>query len=108
MSDRLKPASEYAAERKASDLLTLLYNERQREFIGEGKRWFDIVRQVEATNDSENTLNTYINLSKEVKNRLRNIYAMYVPIYSEELKVNGVEYGGKLVQNPVWDRYTVK
>lgn len=108
VSDRLKPASEYAAERKASDLLTLLYNERQREFIGEGKRWFDIVRQVEATNDSENTLNSYINLSKEVKNRLRNIYAMYVPIYSEELKVNGVEYGGKLVQNPVWDRYTVK
>ena len=23
-------------------------------------------------------------------------------------KINGVEYGGKLKQNPVWDRYTTK
>ena len=108
VSDRCKEAKEYAKELRASDLLNLVYNERQREFVGEGKRWFDIVRQVEATNNVESTLNTFINLTKDVRSRLRSLYAMYVPIYSEELKVNGVEFGGGLVQNPVWDRYTVK
>ena len=108
VSERLIPAKDYAKERHASDLLTLVYNERQREFIGEGKRWYDIVRQVEATNNVENTLTSFISLTKEVRSRLRSLWAMYVPIYSEELKVNGVEFGGGLRQNPVWDRYTVK
>ena len=99
---------EYAKDKNSDQLLTLVYRERQREFVGEGKRWFDIVRQVEASNDVENTLNTYLTLTKEVRSRLRLLYSMYVPIYSEELKVNGIEYGGGLVQNPVWDRYTVK
>ena len=108
VSHRLNPAKEYAKDKHASDLLKLVYNERQREFLGEGKRWFDIVRECEASGNVENTLSTYINLTKEVRSRLRSIYAMYVPIYSEELKVNGVEFGGGLVQNPVWDRYTVK
>ena len=105
---RMQPASEYAKDRNSGALLSLVYRERQREFLGEGKRWFDIVRQVEASNDVENTLNTFVTLTKEVRSRLRLLPAMYLPIYSEELKVNGVEYGGGLVQNPVWDRYTVK
>ena len=108
ISDRLRPVDEYAKTRKALELLKLVYNERQREFIGESKRWFDIVRQAEASNDVDETLSNYINLRKDVKNRLRGLYSMYVPIYSEELKVNGVEFGGALRQNPVWDRYTVK
>jgi hypothetical protein len=92
--------------KKGSDLLTLVYQERQREFIGEGKRWFDIVRQVEASNDTKSTLSDFISLSTSVRNRLRLLYAMYLPIYNEEMKVNGVGNGGKLIQNPVWDRYT--
>ena len=86
-----------------SELLSLLYRERQREFIGEGKRWFDIVRQVEYTNDPKTVLTTFITLKTEVVNRLYDIYAMYVPIYSEELKVNT-----SLKQNPVWERYSKK
>lgn len=86
-----------------SELLSLLYRERQREFIGEGKRWFDIVRQVEFTNDPKTVLTTFITLKTEVVNRLYDIYAMYVPIYSEELKVNT-----SLKQNPVWERYSKK
>lgn len=105
---RFKDAREYVVGKTSEALLKLVYNERQREFVGEGKRWFDIVRQVEATNNIQRILTDYINLPKEVKSRLRSIYAMYVPIYSEEMKVNGVENGGKLHQNPVWDRYTVK
>jgi hypothetical protein len=88
--------------------LTLVYNERQREFIGEGKRWFDIVRQAEFTNNPSDVLNSFISLPTTVKNRLKQLYSLYVPIHNDEIKINGVEYGGKLVQNPVWDRYTTK
>lgn len=92
----------------AEDLLPLLYRERQREFVGEGKRWFDIVRQAEFSNDPKSTLNTYTSLSSAAKARLTQMWSFYSPYYSEEMKVNGVENGGGLVQNPVWDRYTKK
>ncbi|MFV3037830.1 hypothetical protein ACNI5A_32360, partial [Klebsiella pneumoniae] len=65
-------------------------------------------RQVEISNDPSAVLSDYISLATSVKNRLKVFQAFYNPIYSEEIKVNGVEYGGYLVQNPVWDRYTVK
>lgn len=110
-STRLKET--YATEgegKKAADLLNLVYRERQREFVAEGKRWYDIVRQCEyAFTKSEETstvLGTYNTMSNTVKNRLRQLYSLYNPIYSEEIKVAGVAVGGKLVQNPVWDRYT--
>jgi hypothetical protein len=41
-----------------------------------------------------------------VKNRLKQLYSMYNPIYAEEMKIAGVENGGALVQNPVWERYS--
>lgn len=107
--DRLK--DDYATAgtaKKASDLLTLVYNERQREFVGEGKRWFDLVRQAEFTNDAQTTLTTYITLPTATRNRLKQLWSLYNPINTDEMKINGVEYGGKLVQNPVWDRYTTK
>ena len=107
--DRLK--NDYATAgtaKKASDLLTLVYNERQREFVGEGKRWFDIVRQAEFTNDAQTTLTTYITLPTATRNRLKQLWSLYNPINTDEMKINGVEYDGKLVQNPVWDRYTTK
>ena len=94
--------------KNATQLLTLVYNERQREFIGEGKRWFDIVRQAEFTNNPTDVLTSFISVPTTVKNRLKQLYSLYVPIHNDEIKINGVEYGGKLVQNPVWDRYTTK
>ena len=105
-SDRLH--SRYPEGKSASDLLTLVYNERQREFVEEGKRWFDIVRQCEAKNDNSDVLTNFITVSTTVRNRLRQLYSVYVPIYTDEIKVNGVDYGGNLRQNPVWDRYTTK
>ncbi len=90
----------------AGDLLTLVYNERQREFVTEGKRWFDLARQCEATNAPTDVLQDYATLSSSVRGRMRVIWALYNPIYSEELRVNGVEYGGMLEQNPVWERYS--
>lgn len=102
VSDRFKPDYATATPAKsASDLLKLVYNERQREYIAEGKRWFDIVRQAEASNNFADLFTTYIDLATNVKNRLRRIDAFYNPLYTEELKVNG-----NLKQNPVWDRYS--
>ncbi len=102
MSDRFKPDYATASPAKnAADLLKLVYNERQREYIAEGKRWFDIVRQAEASNDFADLFTTYIDLATNVKNRLRKIDAFYNPLYVEELKVND-----NLKQNPVWDRYS--
>ena len=98
----------YAWNKTASDLLTLVYQERQREFVGEGKFWFDIVRQCEASNDISGTLTAYMSVNNSVKNRLRHIYSLYNPIYDEEIKVNGVDNGGTLVQNPIWERYSKK
>lgn len=96
--------------KKASDLLTMTYNERQLEFFAEGKRWFDLVRQAEFSNDVKATLSTYSSSIKPavIEKLKNNLWGMYNPIYSEELKVNGLEVGGKLVQNPIWDRYTKK
>lgn len=92
----------------AANLLSLVYRERQREFFGEGKRWFDITRQVEASNDPKAVMTDFITMKNSVKSRLSQLYAFYNPIYSEEIKVNGADNGGNLVQNPVWDRYTKK
>ena len=91
----------YYVDKSGNNLLELVYKERQREFLSEGKRWFDLVRQAEYVNDTEDVLNSWMGATKEVKARLRKLEAMYVPYYNDELKANPA-----LVQNPVWDRYT--
>lgn len=98
----------YVNNQTAAKLLSLVYRERQREFFAEGKRWFDLVRQVEYSNDPESTLTDYATVTTAVKTRLSQLYSFYNPIYSEELKVSGTENGGYLEQNPVWERYSKK
>lgn len=99
----------------ATDLLTRVYMERQREFVGEGKRWFDIVRQAEAgdyysgaTTSIMEDLGAFISSTNTVKNRMRNLWSFYCPIVQKEIDVQGIEAGGHIIQNPVWDRYTEK
>ncbi|RRD80567.1 RagB/SusD family nutrient uptake outer membrane protein [Alloprevotella sp. OH1205_COT-284] len=94
-----------------SGLKHLIFCERQREFIGEGKRWFDIVRECEFRGATKDVLNDWVGSSSVVRNRLRTIWSLYNPIYNEELKVNGVGFGngdGKLLQNPTWEKYMPK
>lgn len=103
-SERLSAA--YPLGKSGATLLTLVYNERQREFVGEGKRWYDLVRQAEYDNSTSNVLTSHMAATTIVKNRLKQLYSMYNPIYAEEMKIAGVENGGALVQNPVWERYS--
>ncbi|MDE6451814.1 MAG: RagB/SusD family nutrient uptake outer membrane protein, partial [Odoribacter sp.] len=92
------PTAEY-------DALKLLLNERQREFVGEGKRWFDILR-IAKRNDykyKEYLLEVLLaNISaKEYetwKAKLSDPNSYYLPIHKDEID-NG---RGILNQNPYY------
>ncbi len=117
---------------KAESYEVAVLNERQIEFLGEGKRWFDLVRYAErhaggqdGTQDprewtAENPIgngkkgvdlmadkflkNHYTNNPSytTLKNRFKNRYGLYNLIYYKEIKGSG----GKLEQNPVWNKHT--
>lgn len=100
-------------ETNQTNLLYKIYYERQREFLGEGKRWFDIVRQAEAGDyyggrsvNLMESLGDFISVTTVVKNRTRSLWAFYCPIVDSEMRVEGIQAGGYLVQNPVWERYS--
>ena len=106
----------------------MVLNERQIELLGEGKRWFDLVRWAERyayrasdplderEGTEENPItngqrgvelmaetflkNTYSNLWTTLKNRIKNRYGLYSPIYYMEVKASD----GKIIQNPVWNK----
>ncbi len=94
-SDRFSDS--YYSSYDADDLLSLVYYERQREFLGEYKRWFDLVRYAEWENSTENIL-TMMNATRTLQTRLKTLNSLYNPVYEDELKVNP-----NLVQNPAWD-----
>lgn len=111
-----------------SDIVRMVLNERQIELIGEGKRWFDLVRYAERNSDSasepaderESTddhhvgngqkgmikmvdtfmRNAYSNYYTTLKNRFKNRYGLYCPVYYMDVKASD----GKLLQNPVWNK----
>ncbi len=103
-------------------------NERQIEFLGEGKRWFDLVRYAErhaggqdGTKDSREYTeelpigsgqtgvemmidqflkNEFTSNYTTLKNRFKNRYGLYNVIYYMEIKASD----GALEQNPVWNK----
>lgn len=120
-----------AASKKSKNGVTLgeiimyVMNERQIELIGEGKRWFDLVRLAErcsySKSDAEDPreagvtngqtgmtamielfLGTGSNASyaTTLTNRFKNRYGMYCPIYYMEVKASE----GAIEQNPVWNK----
>ena len=110
-----------------SDYVKLVMNERQIELLAEGKRWFDLVRYAErnaggmdGTKDEREWTedkpigNGYAGVKKMVegfmknkytnytvqRNRLKNRYGLYCPIYYMEVKAAR----GAIEQNPVWNK----
>lgn len=103
-----------------------VFNERQIEFLGEGKRWFDLVRYAERYAGDEGSdpregedvgsgrtglakmfeMISGREFSKEMintlTNRLKNRYGLYNLIYYKEIQASN----GLLQQNPVWNRST--
>ena len=75
--------------------------ERQREFFGEGKRWFDLVSYALRQGNTSKMLNIltlkYSTNASAIKAKLATINSLFNPVYEGEIKVNTA-----LVQNPAW------
>ena len=110
---------------KFSKEIVMVFNERLVELVGEGKRWFDLVRLAErystSKSDSEDprekgVTNGQAGMSAMVDqflgvganssyattliNRFKNRYGLYCPIYYMEVKASN----GAIEQNPVWNK----
>lgn len=111
------------ADNNKEKCIDLVMRERLIEFVGEGKRWFDLVRYAERYAGGHNPdprepqytdgadgvakmvtnylgKGAYSRLQQNLKNRIKNRYGLYCPIYYKELRAN--KY--LIRQNPVWDR----
>ena len=79
----------------------LILNERQREFIGEGKRWFDLVRYAQREGNTVNMLKflsrKYTDNQNAIKAKLASMKSLFCPIHTDEMKNNPL-----LHQNDVW------
>jgi len=109
--------------------IVMVLNERQIEFLGEGKRWFDLVRLAErcsspqykgkddpddprepGVKNGQTGMKTMVeaflgtgsggNLVTTLTNRFKNRYGLYCPIYYMEVKASN----GAVEQNPVWNK----
>lgn len=81
----------------------LLFQERRRELMFEGKRWFDLVR-ISRRDGNQNRMLRFLSdkfsasVYSAVKIRLKDPYAMYFPMAKDEVKNSQ----GVLRQNPVY------
>ncbi|MGI6224268.1 MAG: RagB/SusD family nutrient uptake outer membrane protein [Prevotella sp.] len=93
--------SDYSSQSAMRDLV---FDERQREFLFEGKRYYDILRRVRRLGNLESIVSTYLirkYMSQDqatVETRLNDLNALYMPINENELNVNKL-----LVQNPFYE-----
>lgn len=79
-----------------SQLLDEIQDERRREFLFEGKRYFDLMRRLRRTGDIQDIVNNYLSVRyKQMKmeqsvysSKLSSIAAFYLPINENELKLN--------------------
>ena len=99
-ADTLKKENFIASK---NDMEELLLAERQREFLFEGKRWYDLVRT--ARRDGNNTRlishasQKYIQDINVIKIKLADPNYIYFPYAKSELKVNPL-----LTQNPAFNK----
>lgn len=85
------------------EMRRLVLDERQREFMFEGKRWFDLLRMARRLNDTEIVTDAvmpkytdFADLSLALS-KMSNMDALYMPINAEEIKNNQL-----LEQNPFY------
>ena len=84
-------------------LEALVMAERQREFVGEGKRWFDLVRFAQRKGNTAKMFDTYLGRKygdnkAAVKSKLSTIPSLFSPIHRDDIYANPL-----LHQNSVWN-----
>jgi len=87
------------------DMLSMLLDEKEREFVGEGKRWYDLLRIARINNYEyldymieQVTSSASAIYSPLIKATLKDVNSHYLPISTSELEAND-----KLVQNPYYE-----
>ena len=86
-----------------NDLEEILFQERRRELIFEGKRWFDLVR-ISRRDGNQDRLMRFVEkkhdsaTNQAIKIKLKNPYAMYFPLHKDEVRNSK----GVLKQNPAY------
>ena len=93
----------YNSSTSASELEDLLFKERRRELMFEGKRWFDLVRMARRDGNQTRLLalvkKKFSNATgSAVDIKLKNPYAMYFPMARDEVRNSQ----GVLKQNPAY------
>jgi hypothetical protein len=87
----------------AEGIEALVLNERQRELVGEGKRWFDLLRYALRRNSTADMIDNYLSKKydnpKVIQAKLNDMRSLYSPIYNDEIKANDL-----LEQNPIWNQ----
>ncbi|MCD8317491.1 MAG: RagB/SusD family nutrient uptake outer membrane protein [Paraprevotella sp.] len=90
----------YASYASRTLLISLLYDERRREFLFEGKRWFDLVRHTIRDGNNTSYLVNAISskqTSSTATSKFGNYMAIYWPYNYDEVRVND-----NLQQNPAY------
>ncbi len=94
----------YSSYNTQDRMRNLVFDERQREFLFEGKRYFDILRRINRDRSQfQNIVNAYLipkysSLDQStVSSKLSEINALYMPIKDSELRSNKL-----LKQNPFY------
>lgn len=94
-------ALSYSRYASRQAMLNLIYDERNRELMFEGKRWFDLVRRSLREGNTNYLISQagrkYTNNKTAAESKLRRLDAIFWPYFEEELKVNK-----NLQQNPAF------
>ena len=97
-----------ALKTSQAEALKLIVDERLKEFVGEGKSWFDILRMSRVASLGipylkESLLEHVPSNQRSIKNNdLNDIYSHYLPIHLDEI----VYSSGVLDQNPFYQKFT--
>ena len=83
------------------NIVNLVMEERQRELMFEGKRWYDLVRRSMRDNNTDylttKVLQKFTSNTSAIQNQFRKMDAIFWPYNNDELKVNK-----NLQQNPAF------
>lgn len=118
------PLKSYETNFYTDNWVTNVMKTRKIEFLGEGKRWFDLIRWAERNNEGAvkhesdaskdedpgmvkmyNTFMNGITGYETARNRCVNMWGLYCPIYYMEIKAYRAAHAqDKISQNPIWNK----